>query len=233
MTNVDSKGRTGKRILIYGAVAVSLLVAAAAVAQAVWVRSGSSQWELEMDENGVQIYSMKSPGVRVKKYKSVLQVRAKQSAIVKMLEDPDVCGDVGCRDSKVELVDERLSYHSFVIDPPFPFQSREFLARQEISQDPATKALIVEYVAAPDRAPANECCYRVQKMHNTWRFTPIEDGKLQVEYILDADEGGAIPGFVLDSTRVPFLRTALFKLEGLLNRPQYQDAQYRFLTAES
>jgi len=227
---VNATGKPQRKVAKYSAIALLVVIAGLLLSQVIWLYSGSNQWELEMDQNGLKIYSMKSPGSAMKKFKSEMKVKAKLSAIVKLMEDPDVCDEIGCRDSKVlETVNEQLRYHSFVMDPPFPFRSREFVAKVEFLQDPDSKELLINFIAAPDKVPPSDCCYRVTHMNNTWRFKPLENGELQVEYIVDTDEGGAIPSILLNALRPQFLRDALGKLEGLMKREKYQNAEYSFL----
>jgi hypothetical protein len=225
--NVGRRPRRG--LLRSGLLALAALIALSVMLHYVWTATGSNEWKLVEDADGLKIYSMKSPGARVKKFKALFQVQATLPSVVKMLEDPDVCDDIGCRNSTVEYMSEQVSYHSFVMDPPFPFRSREFVAKQELTFDSASGMLVVDYIGTPDRTPPDACCYRVKHMRNIWRFTPIGNGTLDVEYIIDVDEGGAIPGFLLDTMRPQFMRSSLVKLQSILNREKYQDAEYAFL----
>jgi hypothetical protein len=217
-----------RKIMKYGALALGIVVAGVAIFQVIWKQSGSNQWELESQRDGITIYSMKSPGYAVKKFKTVFRIKGDLPAVVKMMEDPEVCDDIGCRDSKiVERVSPQVAYHSFVMDFPFPFQSREIVTKVSFSPVPQSKGLFIAFDAAPDKVPPSECCYRVKHMKNSWQFTPVDNGQLEVEYILDMDEG--VPSVLLNTMRPTFLRDVLVKFEGIINRPKYQNASYDFL----
>src|SRR5207244_3600443 len=117
------------------------------------------------------------------------QIRAQLDTFLRMMRDPDMCGKIGCRDAKLlGTVGDRLRYSSFIMDLPFPWKSRQFVFKEEVSEDPQTKDMMISYIATPDKLPADNCCFRVTHMHNVWRFTPQPNGLLKIEYILDVDE---------------------------------------------
>src|SRR5687767_7961221 len=54
-------------------VVFSLLVIAAVAADMIWKASGSAEWKLAKDEGGVQVYTLKVPGDRLIKTKTVME----------------------------------------------------------------------------------------------------------------------------------------------------------------
>jgi hypothetical protein len=230
----DSIGKPKRKIGKYLGIAVVVLAAGIFAAQLAWKYSGSNQWELEMDKDGVKILAMKTPGSALKKYKSTVRLKAKMGSIVAMMQDPNVCDYIGCYEAKIiEKPNDQLIYSSFRYPFPFPFRAREYVVKQEMSLDPQSKSVYMAYIAVPDKIPPNDCCFRIRNMNNTWRFTPLENGEVEAEYVIDMDEGGAIPSFLLNSIRAPFIYDSLKKLDGLANMPRYQNATFDFVKAQS
>ncbi len=61
-TTATSKKRGWARTLLRIALVTGLiLVVGFFTATAIWKRSGSGKWQLEVDKDGVQVYSMKAP----------------------------------------------------------------------------------------------------------------------------------------------------------------------------
>src|SRR5687768_568120 len=73
-----------KRIVLVGASVVALIVAA----HLIYTYTGSQQWELVGEQNGVTVYSRKTPGVAVKQFKGVVRAQSTLVGVVAMANDP-------------------------------------------------------------------------------------------------------------------------------------------------
>lgn len=222
------KSRTRKlmKFLVLGSVS---LLALLFVARFIWVVSGSNQWEFFGEKNGVKVYTLKSPGSDLIQAKGIFRVHATLASVVKLLREPDTCKDIGCVESYViERVDEQLEYSHFRVNFRPPFRPRDFVVRSQVYQSPHTGEVLVEFVAAPGKAPLNDCCLRVNVMNNTWRLTPVENGQVEIEYVLNMNEGGFIPDILLNMTH-PKMLFNLRGLQALLNKDKLQTAKLDFI----
>jgi hypothetical protein len=200
------------------------------VARLIWRFSGSNQWEFVQEVKGVKIYSLKAPGLDLKQFKGIVRVRSTLASIIKFMQDPEICPDVGCHDLKViERVDDQLQYWSFRYSLPFPFQTREFVTRVQVSQNQQTKEVLMWVAAAPDKTPPHDCCFRVTDMNNTWRLTPLENGQVDIEYVINMNQGGFVPDLFLNVGTPRFMLLILPNLQGFLNREKYRDAKFDFI----
>ncbi len=223
--NSVGKKSWGKRILKGLGILVILLVAAVLVTKGALRYSGSNQWELVGDHKGVKIYSLKTPGADSKKFKCVFQVKSTLAGLVTLMQDPDACADMGCTGSRVvERVDPNLVYSTFQYKLPSPFKNREFVVRTLIHQSP-NKEVLVEYTAAPGKTPPDSCCLRVTDFNNSWRLTPTGDGHVNIEYIVDMNEGGFVPDILLNAARPRVMFKVLPRLQKILDKPKYQTAK--------
>ena len=215
-----------KVLLIVGVSLVALFF----VASLIWRFSGSNQWEFVQERNGVKVYSLKAPGSDLKQVKGIVQIRSTLAGLVKFMQDPDGCNDVGCYESKIiERVDDQLQYYSFRFNKPFPFQTREYVVRLQVHQDPRTKAVLMVFAAAPDKAPPNNCCFRVTEMNNTWRFTPLENGRVEVEFVQNSHMGGFMSDLKENTQRPKLMVDTLSTLQDWLDRKKLQDAKLDFI----
>lgn len=223
--------RVGKYFLIV----VAFLAVAAVSAHFIWKYSGDSQWQLLHDKKGIQVYTMKEPGNSMKSFKGVVRVRSTLGTAVKLLLDPGVCelDDFGCYDSTmIQKVDEKVGgsgYYSFKWKYPFYFQPREYVVKATFVQDPKTKQVYEEVVAAPERVPADDCCLRVTQMRNTWRLTPLEKGQVEIEYVVNTSGGGFFP-YILDNLGGgDYTHYVLSKMQGWLDNDRYKNAKVAFI----
>lgn len=227
--SVRPKGRL-KRFAVIG---LLLIIGVPAVAHVVWKYSGSGEWQRLPEQGGIRAYSMKTPGSTVVKYKGVTRFQTTLTTITSFMQDPTTCDDVGCINPVVlDTVSPQVQYMSFVY-PYGPFQAREFVVKVDVSQDPATKAVLVQYAGDPDRIALNDCCVRVPHMNNSWRFKPLGNGEVEVEYVLDMYEGGGIPYFVANWIHEKTVYRALAKVAKIVMsdkyRQKYRDVQLEFI----
>jgi hypothetical protein len=228
MANESSiaKPKTRKKTLL---LICACIVGALCAARVIWLYSGSNHWEFIGEQNGVKIYSLKTPGDDVKKFKAIFQIHSTLAGLVKYMQDPHACDDYGCENAHtLEYEDDQLQYALFQVNLPGPFQKREFVIRQQFHQDPRTKVILVEYAAAPDKAPPDPCCLRVTDMANTWRLTPKGNGLVEIEYVVNMNEGGFMPELLKNLLRPKFMYP-LRNLEGFVNREKYQTAKFDFV----
>jgi hypothetical protein len=226
-----TKPRTSlRKILKVLWIASVCLVSLCFVAVLVWRYSGSNQWELLGDKNGVRVYTLKEPGMDLLQVKGVMRVRSTLAGLVAMNLDLSFCDEMGCKDTGVlERDDDQLQYVHFRFDLPFPFKPREFVVRTHTYQNPKTHDVLMEVSAAPDKMPPNSCCLRVTEMNNTIRFIPLGNGQVEIEYIQHLNEGGYLPFFMLNRARSELMFANLPKLQGFLDREKYKSAKYDFI----
>jgi hypothetical protein len=211
-----------KKLLLLGA---AVLVAVAVLAQLVYTFSGSGQWELMGSKNGVTVYSMKTPGSNIKKFKSVWKVHSTLSRFVMFAQDSNSdlqMGYWGVRE--VARTSQQEVWNTWKMKFPKPFSPRQFVIHNEFWQDAKTKDLYYRVTATPDKIPPDDCCVRVEKMSNLWRLQPLPNGDLNVEWEVYMDPG--VPYFLVNSTQPRAMFRFPLKLQKWLDREQYKTARY-------
>jgi hypothetical protein len=191
-----------------------------------WKSSGSGQWKLRTDSKGMKLYTLKVPGEAWLKIRIVGRLRARLASILTLMRNPDAAEDVGMFDSYyLDGADPKLVYYTFKQKLFPPFKHREFVVKSEFSQDPISKEMRFNFVAAPDKLPVNKRCHRITKMHNKWRYTPLASGDVEYEFIYDAvDPGGYFP-YALANWLIPsMLPMAFAKMPKILSKEKYLNA---------
>jgi ribosome-associated toxin RatA of RatAB toxin-antitoxin module len=116
------------------------------------------------------------------------------------------------------------AYH---VDFPFPFVDRDFVIKTQFSQDIQNKSVLVQCTALPDKLPQSVRSFHVTDMHNSWRFTPLEDGQTEVEFVGNYDLG--MPYFMFNKAVPGTLSDLLPHLEELFNKDKYQHREFAFV----
>jgi len=221
-----------KRLFV---VLVSLAVVAV-VAHVAWKASGTGEWRLAMEKDGVKIYERKQPGSTLKTYRADLRIHSTvQRAVAAMMDRSlEACAawNAGCVEEHAVQPwndQERTYIHLFRMNSPGPMSPREFLLRARFTPDESNGSVFIQYTAMPDELPPHDCCVRVARMNNSWRFTPLPGGELGVEFTQDIDAG--IPYFVYNLAAPGFVYDGLALLPKLVNQEKYDHEPIPFLAA--
>ena len=226
---VKSKTRIRRvvKIVAFGSVCLMALLF---LVHTIWRMSGSNRWQLVQDESGIKVYTLKTPGSDLIQVKGTVRVHSTLGGIVKFMVDPATCSDYGCYDSHtVERVDDQLQYNSFRFPTPFPFKTRELVVRSQIDQNPQTKEVLLVVAAAPDKTPPSDCCFRVTQMNNTWQLTPLGNQEVEIEYVMNMNEGGSMPDLMLNWERPRLVFSVLQGLQRLIIKENYQNLALGFI----
>jgi hypothetical protein len=165
-----------------------------------WTYSGSNEWQLTSDEDGIKLWSLKTPGVALLKVKGEMRIAARLSTLMAMLEDEDA--EASADMSKVAVLERKdtpqltLVYHDYVQFFPPPLGRREFILQTHHSQDPVTRKIEVSVLAAPNRLPPRADIVRIEHLHNIWVLNPLPNGEVELQLFADVDLGGNVPDIV-------------------------------------
>ncbi|HYC89895.1 MAG TPA: hypothetical protein VEO54_11840 [Thermoanaerobaculia bacterium] len=221
-----------RNFFLYAVVAVAI---AAVSAHLIWKYSGSGQWELVKEKKGIRVYAMKTPGVAMMQFKGVARVQSSMHKAVALLLDPGICdfGDLSCYDSiAIQKVDEQrggAGYYSFKWRYPFYFRPRQYVVEANFTQNPVTKEIYETVKAAPDKLPPDDCCLRVTQMQNSWRLKPLNNGEIEIEYVVNTAGGGFFP-YILDNVGGDdYVYYVLSKFPKWVENERYRNAKVAFV----
>ncbi|MBX3711499.1 MAG: hypothetical protein KF800_06030 [Lysobacter sp.] len=227
-----------RRLLKFAAVGAVSLVMLYVVADWAWTMSGSNEWKLKIDENGTKVYTLKAPGDPSIKVRGVTRSNEfTLSTHIAPFFDENIqknCGEwvEGCFEYRILKRWEKDSPYNVTmwsVAMP-PFQSRQILLQGNLWQDPVTKVLTLENIAVPNKLPVEDCCVRLDHVHNVFKYTPIGDGNIEVELIYDMDMGGLFPRHLLSLAAPSVVHKMLSEdTPKLLRRPEYLNAKLDFI----
>jgi hypothetical protein len=203
-----------------------------------WMNSGSGEWELAKEENGVKVYTMKVPGSYLLQIKA--EMRAKYSLnhlIAGLIKNStmQMCKDhiPDCIDLKViePWSDKTMSdTMMWTLGLPDPLTAREILIQSFVAQDPQTKVVTVDVIAVPNKIPRNDDRIRLSYMQNRWTYTPLPGGEVDIEFMQDIDMGGLMPDLLMNLAGVDETYKFIHdQLPALLDRDILKTTKYDFI----
>lgn len=194
--------------------AFSLLLLAVVVAHFAWVASGSAEWKLAKDEDGIKVYTLKAPGDPLMKVRTVMEgdytLTQLASQHIGVGDNLQVCIEwiPGCKEMKrikdFDPVRGGYDKDMWRVELPGPFADRELLITTMFEQDKQTKQVVLDVLSMPNTLPHTPGVVRVERMHNRWTYTPKANGKVEVALIQDTDLPGIgfFPYFLMNMTLV-------------------------------
>lgn len=230
------KKKRGLLMKLY--VAFTLIVLVALAADALWVASGSAEWKLAKQEDGVKVYTMKTPGDKLLKVKTVMEGDYTLNQLVSqhIVDDNlETCKSwiPSCVEfTRLQDFDPVRGYDKDMwrLEFPGPFADRELLITTMFSQDPSTRQVALDVIAIPNTLPPTKGVVRVERMHNRWTFTPLPSGKVEVALIQDNDLLGFFPYFLMNMViadeSYKFFAT---ELRASLKKEKYVNARFDFI----
>ena len=192
-----------------------------------WMYSGSNEWRLVRDENGIQIFTLKAPGATLLKCKARMRVKTSLTSAVFLLRgDESTYKDFG-PDLKVieriETPDVYMAYMAFTQKMPPPFKPKEMVVLLNYAQNKQTKAVEINVQAAPTRLPPTPGTSRVTHLNNIFRLTPISKDEIEWEVDGEVDMGLLYP---LANLALPnYLFKDLSRLKNVVLTDKYQKAK--------
>lgn len=205
-------------------IAVSSLLAFATGA---WADS----WQLDMDEDGIQLYSKQSTDSPIKTVKVVTTVKATLSSLVSFLSDYSQFPAWMDKVSKVEKLKdispkESLTYT--VIDSPWPERDRDSVLYSKWDQDPKTLVVTKKIFSEPNYLNKDKDMIRARSFTGEWKLVPQSDGRVQVSYVVDFNPGGKVQGWLLEmfTYEMPFKTIQNLRAAAL---DRYDGAKFAFI----
>lgn len=218
-------GRLAKLAKIAGVLGVLLLVAHLA-----WVKTGSDQWSLVSDKDGIRVWSMKPPGERIKKYKMQMHVQSNLSDVVFYMSDLDTGYDVGASDiRRIEEIRDApvfMAYDTYKLDLK-PFGKLDVVIVNHYAQDPKTGVVHLNVHAAPNKIPLDPDVPRVTHLSNRFTMTPVATGGVDVELLSEMDLG--LP-YLLQNLVMPGVAHEEFaKMREMFKKDKYRNGVPLFI----
>lgn len=207
-----------------------VLAALALVAHVLWVQSGSDQWTLVSDKDGIRVWSMKPPGYTLKKYKLEMHSTSHLSDAVFYMSDLNTGYDVGASDIRriEQVMDDPvfLAYDTYKLDLK-PFGKLDVVIVNHYAQDPRTGVVRMNVHAASNRIPADPGVPRVTQLSNRFTFTPAKDGGVDIQLISEMDLG--LPYMLQNAVMPGVVHEEFGKMREMFKKERYRLGKPAFI----
>jgi len=162
-----------------------------------------SNWTKSIDKNGIEVYKRSIEGSSIKEVKSVAYVQAPFNLVISLHENDKLYGD-WCHRCKTIKVIERINPQEKIVyyqtDSPWPVADRDSYSHHKKVIDPKTKSVSFLITDYSQNYPLEEGRVRITEQWGMWRFTPLDNGIVELYYQQYVDIGGSIPKWLVNQT---------------------------------
>ena len=193
--------------------------------------SAQSAWEKKYDKDGIVIHTRKPADSKIEEFKAVATLDCDLNTAVAVLFDYQSHGDwmfktEGCKLVKTKNEQQRLLHYTMAF--PWPITDRDLVTTADWSQDANTKAVTLATKAVPNGAPKDDDYVRMELATGVWRFTPTEDGKVEVFHQYKSDPGD-MPAWLINAFLVDAPKENLETLRKRVKMSKYQGKTFSWV----
>jgi hypothetical protein len=159
-------------------------------------------WTLVNNENWIQIYKSDMSGSSYKRIKVECTIDGNLDKLVKILNDVNN-HKTWIYNTRQSYILKRLSsneyYYYTETALPWPMQNRDAVVHIKFQRDVANQTLNIAAEGQPDYMPEVSGKVRVLRSANTWQVTVPAPNKLHIIYIFEAEPGGHLPPWLVNT----------------------------------
>ena len=189
-------------------------------------------WVLKSDKDHIKCYSKPVPNSKINAVKLESVFAATLSQFVSVLLDVESFDKWIYKSMSTRLLKRaspsELFYYSEV-DFPWPTANRDYVSQMKISQDPVSKVVFINAKNVPGWVPVKPGIVRIEQSVGEWIITPISSNQIKVEYILKANPGGDLPGWLINSFSISGPVETFKSLREWIKKPAYVSARLPFI----
>jgi hypothetical protein len=156
----------------------------------------AENWTLAKEKDGVKVLIRKVKGSDFNEFEATTKIKTSVNALVEVYEDPNKCVDwlPDCKASSLVKKESDSRYYSYTeVNNPWPIQNRDYVLQIDLAKNADTGEETINFKEVKDLVPENKCCVRMSMVNGFWKFTPAQDGYVDVTYRYHFHPGGKLP----------------------------------------
>ena len=199
----------------------------------------TAQWELEKDEQGIQVYTEAVPSSDIRRFRVETTLPVPLDRVLAVFDDfkryPEWKYKVK-HSGVLAQPEENAWYHYQDLSMPFPLDDRMFVMRSQLlPQGP--NQVVIETRAAPDycRDQALPACSGaktfygliVREARGRHEMKQLADGSTHIVWIQHAEPGGVLPDWLVNAMLVDGPWETFKGLRAYVNQSRYRGARLK------
>jgi hypothetical protein len=200
------------------------------VARIVWVILFSSviltgygqyKWKLSKDKDGIKVFLADNPKSKFKSIKVECTLTGNFDKLIAVLTNVDHLKD-WVYNTKTSYLIKKITPHDLYYytetSIPWPMSNRDAVVHLRITKDSLQRFVKVSAVSEPLFIPERDDKVRIPRSNVNWHVTMPAKNTLSIVYTFEADPGGNLPPWVVNSFADKGPYESFKKLSELLKR---------------
>ncbi|HET6255074.1 MAG TPA: START domain-containing protein [Puia sp.] len=170
--------------------------------------SDKNEWTLKREKDGIDIYSRPSDLSRCNDIRVDMDLTGTVEQLAAIIRDVDNYPNwvYATRTSNLirKVSDNEVIYYAEV-GTPWPAADRDYYADVKITFNPANHSMNIVSASLKNYQPEKKDLVRIPMSRGSWTVTTQSARKIHLQYILQIDPGGGVPGWLFNSfsTKAP------------------------------
>lgn len=186
------------------------------------VPAQQTDWRLFKSDGTTKVEYRRSDA-QLLQIRAVTEVDSLTGAFLHLLEDTNKITRWVANSEKAELLGQPDANTHLVhtyFSAPWPVSKRDMVTQSIWQQDAGSGVLTLTVTDRGQQVPTVKGYVRMQQVQGLWTLTPLEAGRLRIEYQGQADPAGKLPRFIADKVALKATLSTFSKLPQVL--AQYQ-----------
>lgn len=192
----------------------------------------TDEWRLDKSEGGIKVFTRAYPESEIREIKAVMEVESSLAALLAIIEDhPNASqlNEIVAEAHAVGRVDERHYKVYMRMAMPWPVQDRDVLNCREINQNNESYVVTVLDRSCGGGVAPKRNVVRMTASRQQWRFSPLDQHSVKVEFTAHSDPEGPIPVWLINSMSTDAPYQILNNLRALIQVEPYVSSKFNFI----
>jgi len=160
------------------------------------------KWKLSKDKDGIKVFLAENPKSRYKSIKVECTLPGNYDKLISILTNVDHLKD-WVYNTKTSYLIKKITpydlYYYMETSIPWPMTNRDAVVHLRITKDTLQRFVRVSAISDPLLIPEREDKIRIPRSNVSWHVTMPTKNTISIIYVFEADPGGNLPGWVVNS----------------------------------
>jgi START domain len=160
------------------------------------------KWKLSKEKDGIKVFLAENPKSKYKSIRVECTLQGSFDKLIAVLTNVDHLKD-WVYNTKTSYLIKKITpyelYYYMETSIPWPMSNRDAVVHLRITKDSLQRFVKVSAISEPLFIPERDDKIRIPRSNVSWHVTMPTKNTISIIYVFEADPGGNLPGWVVNS----------------------------------